>query len=183
MRPCTRSEIRPRLRRWRATQCGVTLIELVVALTVLAILVAMGVPSFSDAGLPSQLRAVANRLSAATQLARNEAIKRDATVTLCPSLDANTCDAAATNWNEGWIVTSAGLLHPLLYEPAAPNGYRVTAAGGSIALSFQPSGVGATPETFTICRATPTVGTQQKSVAISAVGHAVVQTRSGTTCP
>jgi type IV fimbrial biogenesis protein FimT len=167
----------------RRLEDGVTLIELVVTLALLAVLVALAVPSFSDAGLPSQLRAVADKLVGAVQFARSEAIKRDTTVVLCASADGQTCDAGATNWNEGWIVTSGGLPAPLLTEPAAPNGYHVTPAAGSAAISFQSSGLGATPESFTLCRSTPRPGTQERVVTISAVGRPSVQTTTNGVCP
>jgi type IV fimbrial biogenesis protein FimT len=66
---------------------------------------------------------------------------------------------------------------------AAPTGFRVTPAGGAVALTFQPSGVGATTETFTICRSTPTAGTQERSVSISAIGRPSVRTTANGVCP
>ena len=160
-------------------QRGVTLVELLVSLTVLAILLYIATPSFSNAGLPSQLRAVANDVVAATQIARSEAIKRNTTVTLCVSSDGQTCGTG--NWRQGWIVVVGGtVLHS---EPAAPTGYRVTPAAGSTALTFDSSGLGASPDSFTVCRQTPTVGSQERVVAITATGHASVQTTTNGVCP
>jgi type IV fimbrial biogenesis protein FimT len=160
-------------------QGGFTLTELMIAVAVLAILLALAAPSFTNTSLPSKLRAVSNALVGATQLARSEAIKRDAAVTLCVSTNGATCGAG--NWAQGWIVRAgATVLHS---EPAAPTGYRVTPAGGSVALTFQASGVGATAETFTVCRATPSVGSQERSVAVTAVGRASVSTTTNGVCP
>src|ERR1700736_4315457 len=72
-------------------QRGVTLVELMVALSILSVLLYIATPSFRDAGLPSQLRAISNNIVAATKMARSEAIKRNATVTLCVSSDGQTC--------------------------------------------------------------------------------------------
>lgn len=161
------------------SQHGFTLVELMVALTILTMLIYIAVPSFRNAGLPSQLRAVANGLIAATQIARTEAIKRDTTVQLCVSSDGATCGTG--NWQQGWIVISGTtVLHS---EPAAPVGYRVTPTGGSVALSFAATGLGATPESFTVCRQTPSVGPQERVVTITAAGKASVQMTTTGVCP
>jgi type IV fimbrial biogenesis protein FimT len=160
---------------------GFTLVEMLVAMAVLAVLLALAAPSFTNAGLPSKLRSVANSLVGAAQLARSEAIKRDAVVTLCVSADGATCGAG--NWSQGWIVTTGGGATPLQSVQSAPTGFRVTPAGGAVALTFQPSGVGATTETFTVCRSTPTVGSQERSVSISAIGRPSVRTTSNGVCP
>jgi len=160
-------------------QRGVTLVELMVALSILSMLLYITTPLFRDAGLPSQLRAIANNVVAATQLARSEAIKRNATVTLCVSSDGQTCGAG--NWQQGWIVVSGGtVIHS---EPSAPAGYRITPAGGSIALGFDSTGLGANPDSFTVCRLTPRVGSQERVVTITAAGRASVQTTTNRVCP
>jgi type IV fimbrial biogenesis protein FimT len=162
-----------------ARQPGFTLIELMVAITIIAILLAMAVPSFSDAGLSSQLRSVANELVGATQLARSEAIKRNATVTLCVSANGTTCTTG--NWQQGWIVMSGTTV--LHREMPAPTGYRVTPSGGLTTLSFQSTGLTSTAETFTVCRSTPKVGSQERVVTLIAVGRASVKTTQNGVCP
>ena len=162
----------------KRSQRAFTLVELLVAIAVLAVLLALAAPSFTNASLPSKLRAVANSLLGAAQLARSEAIKRDSVVTLCVSADGATCGAG--NWAQGWIVISGATV--LQSVQAAPTGFRVTPAAGSAALTFQPSGVGATTETFTVCRSTPSVGSQERSVTVSAVGRASVRTTTNGVC-
>jgi type IV fimbrial biogenesis protein FimT len=160
-------------------QHGVTLVELMVALGILSILLVIATPSFRDAGLPSQLRAIANNMVAATQIARSEAIKRNTTVQLCVSSDGQTCGSG--NWRQGWIVISGGtVIHS---EPSAPVGYRVTAAAGSNTLTFDATGLGASPDSFTVCRQTPTAGAQERVVTVSAAGKASVRTTTTGTCP
>src|SRR5262245_41817458 len=70
---------------------------------VLGILVAFGVPSFNNAMLSARLNGAAGELYGSMQLARSEAIKRNATVTLCASSDGEECDDTA-DWQDGWIV-------------------------------------------------------------------------------
>jgi len=167
------------MRCWNVRARGFTLLELMVAISVLAILSLIAVPSFRDAGLPSQLRSVANNLVGATQLARSEAIKRNAVVTLCVSAGGTACETG--NWQQGWILLiGTTVLH---HELPAPTGFRVTPTGGATALSFQPTVVGATVETFTICRSTPSVGLQERVVTVSATGRASVKTTTSGVCP
>ena len=145
---------------------GFTLIEALMAIAVMAILLAIAVPSFKEASLSSQVRAASNDLAASAYLARSEALKRNAVVTLCMSSDGASC-AATGGWEQGWIVLSGTTLKS---QTAAPRGLRIT-AGGITSLSFQPTAAGATAATFTVCRATPTVGREERVVTIDATGR------------
>lgn len=80
---------------------GFTLLELLTALAVAAIILAFGVPNFMDVVRNSRAAAGANELVTALSIARSEAAKRGARVTVCASDDAATCDGS---WEDGWIV-------------------------------------------------------------------------------
>lgn len=82
---------------------GFTLIELVVALTLLGILLAMAIPNFTLMVKNSRLTSQANDFIIAVNLARSEAIKRNLNVSLCPSADGATC-AGAGIWEQGWLI-------------------------------------------------------------------------------
>jgi type IV fimbrial biogenesis protein FimT len=159
---------------------GFTTVELMVTITIFAILVTIAVPSFRDASLGSQLRAMSNSLAASAALARSEAIKRNKSVTMCASADGLTCDGSS--WDSGWIVTRAGEL--IQHEPAISTGFRIVESGGVSSLSFAAVGLGATPATLTVCRATPTPGTQGRLVTLDTSGRAWVKTlASMSSCP
>jgi type IV fimbrial biogenesis protein FimT len=49
-------------------------------------------------------------------------------------------------------------------------------------LNFDPSGTGATAASMTVCRATPSVGEQQRLVRIGATGRPTVVKTSSATC-
>lgn len=167
------------MRHQKKAQRGFTLTELMVAITGSSILLCVAIPSFREAGLPSQLRAIANNMVAGAQIARSEAIKRNTTVTLCVSSNGMTCGTG--NWQQGWIVLGGGsVLHS---EPATPFGYRVTPAAGSAALTFDPTGLGATSDSFTVCRRTPASGSQERVVTITATGRTSVSTTRNGVCP
>ena len=83
---------------------GFTLPELVFTLALAAGLLAWGVPNFREARLNAARTREVNQFLQAVYLARSEAIKRNAVVSLCPSLDAASCAPAGTDWERGWIL-------------------------------------------------------------------------------
>ena len=83
---------------------GFTLIELMITLAIVAIVLAVGVPSFQ--GMMRNNRAItnANDFLSSLNVARGEAIKRGIgwRVVMCPGTAAGGC--AGTAWGSGWIV-------------------------------------------------------------------------------
>jgi type IV fimbrial biogenesis protein FimT len=158
------------------TLSGFTLVELMVTIAVMAVLLAIAVPAFNDATLGGKLSSYANNFVASAHLARSEGIKRNAAVTLCVSTNGTSC--ASGGWEQGWIVLAGSTV--VQRQQALPTGMKAT---GSVAsLSFQPSGVGATSATVTICRATPTVGGQERVVSITATGQSTVSRTTANAC-
>jgi type IV fimbrial biogenesis protein FimT len=80
---------------------GFTLIELMVTLSVLAILLAVAVPSFMSSMETNRISSYLQEASGAVRYTRSEAIKRNQSVTMCASSDQSTCTG---NWNQGWII-------------------------------------------------------------------------------
>ncbi|WP_313320384.1 GspH/FimT family pseudopilin [Stenotrophomonas sp.] len=79
---------------------GFSLVELVVTVAIAAILAAIAIPSFRSIINSSRLTSHANELVASLQLARSEAIKRNARVSVCGSADGATCGGG---WNSNWL--------------------------------------------------------------------------------
>jgi type IV fimbrial biogenesis protein FimT len=99
------SSSRPSQREYvRCQERGLTLIELLVALTIAAILVSAAIPSFSWSIASYRVSGQINSWIGDMQYARAEAIKRGQTVTLCISADGTSCSTATTNWQTGWIL-------------------------------------------------------------------------------
>lgn len=90
---------------------GFTLVELMVTLSVMAILLAIAAPSFRDTMNSNRAATQANELIAALNLARSEAVKRGTSVTVCQCADPNAatpiCSTSA-GWQNGWLVFSDG---------------------------------------------------------------------------
>lgn len=82
---------------------GVTLVELIIALAVLAILMTIAAPGFRDLRQRHQVSAVADALWADLTYARYEAVLRASFVSLCPSSTGDEC-SGDTSYADGWIV-------------------------------------------------------------------------------
>ncbi len=76
--------------------------ELLIVMTIVAIIAGFGVPSFTQFLREGELTSRANSVVVALQLARSEAISRGRPVTACPSTDGSTC--SGSNWADGWLV-------------------------------------------------------------------------------
>lgn len=86
--PARGASVRPR---------GFTLIEMLVTMTVLAIMMAIGVPSFRAFVDGQKVKTASHELMTSLVLARSEAVKRNAAVTIAP--------VTADTWKDGWNVT------------------------------------------------------------------------------
>lgn len=90
-------------RHHRARSAGLSLIELLIALAVLALLIGLGAPSYRDWIASRQLANHAEYLAETLNVTRTEAIKRGMRVNLCKSRDSKQCDDTAA-WEAGWIM-------------------------------------------------------------------------------
>ncbi len=91
---------------------GFTLIELIVTVALVAIVVTIGIPSFQEIIRNNRLTTQTNDLVMALNLARSEAIKRGAVVSVCKSSNGSQCNPSACSggagdsveWTEGWVI-------------------------------------------------------------------------------
>jgi type IV fimbrial biogenesis protein FimT len=83
-----------------APQRGFNLIEILVTLTVLGVLIALGAPSLAEFLQNQQIRAGAEAIVNGLQVARGEAIKRNLAMQLV-------LEPASAGWTTGWTVCKA----------------------------------------------------------------------------
>jgi type IV fimbrial biogenesis protein FimT len=84
---------------------GITLLEMMVTLVIVAIVAAIGVPSYKYVTTVNRMASEVNGLLGDLQLARGEAIKEGQTVTVCSSSNGTSC-SGSNLWKSGWIVFS-----------------------------------------------------------------------------
>jgi len=86
-------------------QSGFTLIELLVVLAIAVIVITTAIPSFQSFIQSNRISSTVHKFVSTLNLARSEAVKRGARVTVCKSSDARTCNTSSSSgWESGWIV-------------------------------------------------------------------------------
>lgn len=86
----------------RATR-GVTLIELLAALSILALLTLAATPALTRWSRGNRLTAGINRFHRTLALARSQAVEHSGQVVVCKSLDGRGC-VASGGWEQGWLI-------------------------------------------------------------------------------
>ena len=175
-------------------QQGFTLVELLITIVVVSILLATAVPSFMQAIKNNRVAGQANSFVVSTQMARNEAVKRGASTTICAANTAmNACSSSGTDWSNGWIVFSDlnrdGVLNAgtgdcldtedcLLSTVDGP--VKSTLTAGNSDIRFLPTGQTANgPLTLTL-KADDCEHQQERSIIITLQGHTTVTQRACT---
>jgi type IV fimbrial biogenesis protein FimT len=163
---------------------GFTLLELMVTLTVAGVLLSVGVPSFFDVIRNSRAAANANELVTALSIARSEAIRRGARVSICRSANGAACGGT---WQQGWIVfldtaatdIAAPTVGDVLRVWPAPSGNTTiaTAPANMEWVRFLPRGnvrtAGAMPVVYTMT-VQGCSGLQARSIELNNIGRTSV---------
>lgn len=86
----------------RRSSKGFTVIEFLVALTLVGISISMALPMLRQFSINNQLVSANNTIVTGLNLARSTAISTGDDITICPSADGASC--AQDSWDKGWIV-------------------------------------------------------------------------------
>ncbi|OOG64889.1 hypothetical protein B0E46_05720 [Rhodanobacter sp. B04] len=124
-------------------QQGFSLLELMITITVAAILLAVAVPSFRDVIHRNQVSSASNALLASLAYARTEAITRGQLVSMCPSSTGNSCAAGGQAFDSGWLVYTypAGAASANKAYDASATLLRATAVQAGVSTQFLGSAV------------------------------------------
>lgn len=127
-------------------QRGLTFIELMITLSIAAILAAIGMPALGMMLARSQQQSAESALQASLMHARDLAITRHMQVIVCPSADHHTC-ASWDDWQDGWLIAAdANHDHepdigaPLEAFDAMPARMHVISSSGRPRVIFHPDG-------------------------------------------
>lgn len=166
---------------------GLTLIELIATISIVAILVGIAIPSFSSVIRSTRLTTYANELVTSLNLARSEAVKRGVQISVRRKGSTN------QNWDSGWDIFTDldgdGRLDTadtlLKTYPALTNGFtlRTGTAGYQDFAAYLPSGLSLSSigDTFRLCDSSADT-VNSRAIEINAVGRP--RTYQGTTaCP
>lgn len=166
---------------------GFSLIELMVAITVLAVLLGVGLPSFNNVIQNSRSTALANEIVTSLNLARSEAVKRTQSIMVCASTDQATCNGSWDGSN-GWIVLPVATGASVLRVWDAPPSSAVI-TGDDIDIVFNALGeLDVAAGSVTLCsRFSGFTGDQARAININASGRInvrrITETQLTSTCP
>lgn len=166
---------------------GFTLVELIITISIAAILAGIAIPSFNSIIQSTQLTTYANELVASLNLARSEAVKRGVQVSVRRKGSAN------NNWDSGWDIFTDldgdGTLDTvdmlLKTYPALTNGFtlRTGTTGYQTFAAYLPSGLSLNSilDTFRLCTSSADTS-NSRAIEINALGRP--KTSEGTeSCP
>ena len=139
---------------------GYSLYELLMTMSLAAVILGVGLPSFGGLIADKRLRVETDALFHAVHRARQESIGRRRVVTICPSQDGRFCDPE-NRWSAGWIVfanrSRTGSSRRELNETLIQHhqvGDDVEIMSNRKSLSFRSTHLRATNGTLVVCDAT-----------------------------
>jgi type IV fimbrial biogenesis protein FimT len=141
-----------------------------VTVTVAAIILAVGVPSFVSFVQNQRATTYTNELVIALNIGRSEATRRGTAVTVCASDDGATC-SDDDDWSTGWIVATAA---EVLRTWDAVEGGAGVIVGDADEVSFQPRGALSTPSVVLNVRVPDCSGDQGRDITVNRTGHVSV---------
>ena len=170
---------------------GFTLIEMMIAFTILAILVTVSAPAIRDMVLNGRLTSQATELMADLAMARSESSRRGVRVAICKNATggtANTACSTTSAWTDGWLMfvdtnndgSLTGGETLLRVHQALPAGTTLTATPAANFVQARPSG-NITPAGTVFKMCDTRTGNVGRTVTIAATGRASMS--SSVACP
>ena len=89
--------------RQTVNERGFTVLELLVSITIAAVLLSVATPNFTETIQNNRMVTQLNEAHAAISRARSEAIRRNTNVTICSSSNGTSCHRHDNHWHHGWM--------------------------------------------------------------------------------
>jgi type IV fimbrial biogenesis protein FimT len=158
-------------------QHGLTLLEVLVALALLAILAGLATPALDTLRLNASRAAAMDGLMRAAWYARSEAARRGHAVVLCASAGGDACAGSPAGWSGGWLVTPAHDPAAVLRRGVGAGHGRAQLLANRSAFSFEPRDRRSTNGTLAWCdqRGEPAA----RALVISPTGRPRLERGSG----
>lgn len=135
----------------KASQQGITLPELLIVLTLLALLASIAAPSFEQLTRTQQQQVLHDRLHRSLEHARTLAVSDRRLIEVCASTDGLSCQG---DWNRGWILRAAAteeILARESFDDSNPNAL-LQWTGYSQSIRFRTNGTSPISNgRFTLC--------------------------------
>jgi len=137
---------------------GFTIIELMIAIAILAVLITVVAPSFIEVIENNRIQTQTENMFRSLSLARSEAIKRNQSAVICKSSSGTSCTTSG-NWEQGWLIyadedgdgtldTGEDVLHTF---GALPSGYTLRTNAYDNKATYRSDGTISQQGSFFVC--------------------------------
>ena len=167
-----------------------------IAITVAAILIAVGVPSLRSFRANNQITATTNSILTGLNLARFNAVMRGGNVLVCPSADSISCSHG--NWYRGWIVfvesgasnsadnftpAEANIIRTIKIQPGTEAAKLKQDTGFTDTIVFEADGTtsGSTAMVIDVCYGNTSITKRYKQISVNPFGP-ISSTSVATAC-
>lgn len=154
---------------------GFTLLEFVLVIGILALLLAVGIPSFKSLSSSAETNTILNDFLNSLHYARSEAIKRHSTIIICSTSHCN----EKHDWQSGWIIkdSKGTVLHQ--HSALPPGSYSHWGGMGASKnmVQVEPDGFidGVQESSFRYCASDKSSADWVDAVVINKVGNARIE--------
>jgi type IV fimbrial biogenesis protein FimT len=158
-------------------ESGFTLVELMIGLSIVAILAGLSFGSFSLFGSFTSTSEI-NGLIADLYYGRSEALKRRSSITMCRSEDGSHC-AKGSHWENGWIVFVDRNRNRLVRNGLESDASLTLGSGYYYYIMFSPTGEAYPRNTFRYC----TSGHPPRAIILYSTGRARISSKDSSGKP